>query len=103
MNRPKLSIGQVVRHLKFGYRGVIYDIDLSFGLTEEWYEQVARSRPPKDQPWYRVLVSAENAETYVAERHLEPDESGAPIEHPQLQRYFDGMRDGYYYRDRDAS
>ena len=52
-------IGQLVLHAKFGYRGVVFDVDPVFQLSDEWYEQVARSRPPKDRPWYHVLVFAE--------------------------------------------
>ena len=46
----------IVHHKKFDYRGVIIDVDPVFMGTEEWYEEVARSRPPKDKPWYQVLV-----------------------------------------------
>ena len=49
-------IGQLVHHRLFNYRGVVYDVDPVFMLPDEWYEQVALSRPPKDEPWYRVLV-----------------------------------------------
>jgi heat shock protein HspQ len=57
-------------------------------LSDEWYETVARSRPPKDQPWYRVLVHNSANETYVAERNLELDASEEPVRHPMqfLQR-----------------
>ena len=48
--QAKFEIGQVIRHKKFDYRGVIYDVDATFSLDEEWYEQVARSMPPKDKP-----------------------------------------------------
>ena len=54
--KPKFAIGQVVHHRLFDYRGVVVDIDATFSLTEAWYDQVAKSRPPKDAPWYRVLV-----------------------------------------------
>ena len=50
------SIGELVHHKLFDYRGVIIDVDPRLMLSDEWYEAVARSRPPKDQPWYRVLV-----------------------------------------------
>ena len=53
---PKFKIGELVHHQKFGYRGVVFDIDLTFGLSDKWYEQEAGSRPPKSKPWYRVLV-----------------------------------------------
>ena len=62
------SIGQIVQHRLFGYRGLIYDVDPTFQLTDEWYEQVARSRPPKDAPWYHVLPDGAQHMTYVAER-----------------------------------
>jgi len=100
MKQAQFQIGQIVRHSKFGYRGVIYDMDSTFSLSEQWYEQVASSRPPKDQPWYRVLVDGGTRETYVAERHLEQDDSGAPIEHPELERHFDEFRGDHYARTR---
>ncbi len=94
---PKFTPGQVVRHLKFGYRGVVVDVDPTFEGTEEWYRTVARSRPPRDKPWYHVLVHGRDHQTYVAERHLEPDDSGEPIDHPDLYQYFD-ERVGDRYR-----
>lgn len=100
---PKFTIGQVVHHKLFDYRGVIVDIDLTFGLTDDWYDQVAQSRPPKDQPWYRVLVSGAPNETYVAERNLEEDEAGDPIEHPALGRFFDSFENGHYTRTRSLN
>ncbi len=54
--RNKFHPGQVIHHKLFDYRGAIVGVDETFQLSEEWYEHVARSRPPKDQPWYHVLV-----------------------------------------------
>lgn len=91
----KFEVGQVIRHLKFGYRGVIVDAHGQFRGSDQWYDQVAKSRPPKDRPWYEVLVHAADHTTYVAERHLEIDASGNPVEHPLLGvffREFDGER-----------
>ncbi|HEM45806.1 MAG TPA: heat shock protein HspQ, partial [Alphaproteobacteria bacterium] len=51
-SRARYSIGDVVAHRLFGYRGVVIDVDPVFGLSDEWYEQVAQSRPPRDAPWY---------------------------------------------------
>lgn len=98
---PKFAIGQIVRHQKFGYRGVVYDVDPEFSLSEEWYEQVARSRPPKDAPWYRVLVHGRPMETYVAERHLESDPEPEPVDHPEVDDHFDEYRGDHYARTRD--
>lgn len=71
--KAKFSVGELVYHRLFDYRGVIVDVDAKFMLSDEWYDQVARTRPPKDQPWYRVLVHSANNETYVAERNLTTD------------------------------
>ena len=94
--QPLFYIGQLIHHKKFDYRGVIIDVDAQYSGTDEWYEQVARSRPPKDKPWYHVLVDNSNQYTYVAERHLEPDENQAPINHPAIDDYFDGFDNGVY-------
>ncbi|MCB1867497.1 MAG: heat shock protein HspQ [Gammaproteobacteria bacterium] len=91
-----LHIGQVVHHKLFDYRGVIYDVDPVFMLPDEWYEQVALSRPPKDEPWYRVLVDGSFQETYVAERNLEADTLGGTIDHPHVQLYFEDFKGGQY-------
>lgn len=97
MPAAKFSIGQIIRHRLFGYRGVIYDVDPVFQGTEEWYQQMAKSRPPKDKPWYHVLVHGSVAETYVAERNLEPDDCDDPVSHPMVDEYFDELRDGTYH------
>jgi heat shock protein HspQ len=58
-------------------------------------EQVARSRPPKDKPWYHVLVNEAAHTTYVAEQNLEPAEAPQRIVHPfadSLFSEFDGER-----------
>lgn len=93
---PKFSVGQLVSHLKFDYRGVIVEVNDTFQLSDEWYEAVARSRPPKDQPWYRVLVHGATHETYVAEHHLERDHSSEPISHPLLGLFFDEFCGDHY-------
>lgn len=94
--RAKFSVGQLVHHRLFDYRGVVFDVDPVFQGTEEWYEQVARTRPPKDQPWYHVLVDAAEHITYVAERNLEPDSSDVAIDHPLLSEYFEDFEGGVY-------
>lgn len=92
----RFSVGQLIHHRMFDYRGVIIDVDPHFRGTDEWYETVARSRPPKDQPWYHVLVHGASHRTYVAERNLEPDEHGGQITHPELGAFFELFRDGCY-------
>ena len=98
--KAKFSPGQIVHHKRFDYRGVIVDVDPVFQGTDEWYEHVARSRPPKDEPWYHVLVHDNPVETYVAERNLEEDHSGQAIHHPHVQQFFSELQDGKYIRGR---
>ena len=92
----KFYVGQLINHKLFKYRGVIYDVDPDFQGTDEWYERVALSRPPKDEPWYRVLVDNAVHETYVAERNLQADGSNKTISHPLLESFFDVFEDGHY-------
>lgn len=92
----QFNVGQVIHHRKFSYRGVIVDVDPEFRGSEEWYRIMAKSQPPKDEPWYHVLVHDATHRTYVAERHLEPDDSGEQINHPELGAYFDTFIHGRY-------
>jgi len=92
----QFQIGQVVSHRLFDYRGVIIDVDPVFSHSEEWYETMAKSRPPKDAPWYHVLVHDSMQQTYVAERNLKAEETGEQIRHPAIPHYFDGFENGLY-------
>ncbi len=94
----KFSVGDLIQHRLYDYRGVIVDVDPVFMLTDEWYEEVARSRPPKDQPWYRVLVHNSNDETYVGECNLAPDPCIEPIAHPLVNEFFTAFDAGRYIR-----
>jgi heat shock protein HspQ len=95
----KFGIGDVVRHRKYPFRGVVYDVDPVFSNTDEWYLSIPEDvRPRKDQPFYHLL--AENAETeyvaYVSEQNLLPDTSGEPLRHPQVDEIFVRTKDGQY-------
>ncbi len=101
--RARFYVGQTVHHRLFDYRGVVADADATFQGSDDWYETMARSRPPRDRPWYHVLVHDAEHTTYVAERNLEPDLTGEPIRHPDLGLYFDEQRDGLYPRRRPSN
>ncbi len=96
------DVGEVVVHRLFNYRGVVYDIDPVFNLTDEWYETMARSKPPKDEPWYHVLVDNAVHTTYVAQRNLKPDGTNLPVIHHLLSDYFSAF-DGSAYLLRDRT
>lgn len=100
ITRARFAVGQLIHHRLFDYRGVIVDVDRDFQGTEEWYQTVARSRPPKDKPWYHVLVHGSDHSTYVAERNLEADHNPEPIEHPMLEQFFTHFDNGRYRRNR---
>ena len=96
--RVNFSVGEVIHHRLFDYRGVIVDVDKDFQGSDQWYAVVAKSRPPKNKPWYHVLVDGSSHATYVAEQNLEPDDSGDPIEHPMLEHFFSNFENGKYRR-----
>jgi heat shock protein HspQ len=74
----KFRIGQVVRHRVYPFRGVVFDVDPEFSNT----------------------LLAENEETtyvaYVSEQNLLVDDSGSPVDHPQLCELFGQLEDGVY-------
>lgn len=97
--QAKYHIGQVLRHRKHTFRGVVFDVDAMFSNTEEWYQNIPEeSRPSKDQPFYHLL--AENDQSYyvayVSEQNLIPDETGEPVDHPDLCDLFGDFEDGRY-------
>lgn len=97
--QAKYKLGQVVRHRKHPFRGVVFDVDAIFANTQEWYDAIPEeSRPRKDQPFYHLLAENENSYyvAYVSEQNLIPDETGEPVDHPDLEEMFGDFHDGCY-------
>ncbi len=99
IKHAKFSIGQVVRHRLYPFRGLIFDIDPEFANTEEWWLSIPEDvRPRKDQPFYHLY--AENAETtylaYVSEQNLLLDETQQPLRHPDIEEDFISDGNGGY-------
>ncbi len=95
----KFSIGQVVRHRVYPFRGVIYDVDPVFGNSDEWYEAIPEAvRPRKDQPFYHLYAENEESvyEAYVSEQNLLPDEDDTPLRHPRIAVDFERSGNGTY-------
>jgi heat shock protein HspQ len=95
----RFSIGDVVRHRLFPFRGVIYDVDPTFSHSEEWWLSIPEKvRPHKDQPFYHVLAENEATtyEAYVSEQNLLPDDTGRPCRHPLVPELFGELRNGRY-------
>ena len=99
--QAKFSIGDIVKHKYFNFRGVIYDVDFEFNNSEEWYRSIPKDvRPKKDQPFYHLL--AENNEityeAYVSEQNLITDNSGEPVQHPLVNKIFSEKKGLAYYK-----
>lgn len=91
IRNTQFSIGQVVRHRVYPFRGVIIDVDPEFNNSEEWWESIPQEvRPRKDQPYYHLLAENETTayEAYVSEQNLLLDDSGEPVNHPQVEQVF---------------
>lgn len=98
----KYSLGQVVRHRKHPFRGVIFDVDPVFSNTEEWYESIPEEvRPDRDQPIYHLFAETEATfyTAYVSEQNLMADPSGEPVEHPEVPEMFGPFQNGRYEID----
>jgi heat shock protein HspQ len=97
--QAKYHLGQIVRHKRHPFRGVVFDIDPEFSNTDDWYEAIPEeARPLKNQPFYHLL--AENDQSYyvayVCEQNLVPDHTGEPIDHPDMPDLFGDFQDGHY-------
>jgi len=99
ISQSKYHLGQIVRHKKHPFRGVVFDVDPTFSNTEEWYDAIPEdSRPKREQPYYHLL--AENDQSYyvayVSEQNLIADYSGEPVDHPDIDVLSGPIEDGTY-------
>ena len=94
----KYSPGQLIVHKKYGYRGVIVEVDDSFQGTEEQYHGANTTNPPRDEPWYHILVDGSDYVTYVPEGQIDADSSLEPINHPRITEIFHDFKGGRYLR-----
>ena len=95
----RFGIGDVVRHRRFDFRGVVFDVDPVFSNSEEWYEAIPEDiRPRRDQPFYHLLAENEDSSyvAYVSQQNLLPDADGGPVEHPNVTELFEDFRNGRY-------
>ena len=100
-NAAKFSIGSIVKHKHFDFRGVIYDVDFEFNNSEEWYQSIPKEvRPRKDQPFYHLLAESNEVtyEAYVSEQNLLIDDSKQPIRHPLINEIFVGKKGAGYLK-----
>ena len=98
-SRAHFTIGDVVRHRLFDFRGVVFDIDPVFANSEEWYESIpAEVRPSREQPFYHLF--AENGDSsynaYVSQQNLLADSESGPVDHPAVDELFEEFTKGRY-------
>jgi len=97
--RARFGIGDVVRHRKFDFRGVIFDIDPVFANSEEWYSSIPEDiRPRREQPYYHLLAEDEENSyvAYVSQQNLLADAEAGPVDHPNVDELFEQFKDGRY-------
>lgn len=102
----RFSVGDVVRHKMFDFRGVIFDLDPVFANSEEWYDSIPEDiRPRRDQPFYHLLAeNDDNSYTaYVSQQNLLPDSEGGPVGHPTVSDLFGEFADGRYRMQRQLT
>ncbi len=96
---PQFEVGQLVRHRRYGYRGVVVHRDLRCMADEQWY-QSNQTKPEKNQPWYHVLVHERGGTvTYAAETSLQSDDTPEPVAHPLVDIFFTEFTGDRYVRN----
>ena len=101
IQKAKFSIGDIVKHKHFEFRGVIYDVDFEFNNSEEWYQSIPKNvRPKKNQPFYHLLAESNDVtyEAYVSEQNLLIDHSNEPVKHPLIEEIFIGKKGSSYLK-----
>ena len=91
----KFDVGQLVSHLRHGYRGVIAGRDAECVADDDWYFG-NRTQPTREQAWYHVLVHGGEHSTYVAEENLELYDGGEQVLHPMTRELFASFSGGCY-------
>lgn len=97
-DRPRFEPGQLVRHRRYGYRGVVAARDEFCQASEAWYQN-NQTQPDRNQPWYHVLVDGSNHTTYAAATSLQEDTTGLPVDHPLVPLLFSDFVEGRYVRN----
>lgn len=87
MNKTRYNIGEMVRHKRQDYIGIVVDIDACFQPSGKINPHINPECMSKKGPWYRLLVHDSELVTYVAEEDLKQIEIPQPIHHPELHHF----------------
>ena len=85
-----LAPGDIVEHIRYGYRGLVVAANLTCQADDQWY-QTNITQPPKNQPWYHVLVDNSENVTYAAQTNLTRSNSEDPINHALIKVFFEAF------------
>ena len=86
---PKFEPGDIIEHIRYGYRGVVVHFDTTCQAPDNWY-QSNQTQPDREQPWYHVLVDGNQQVTYVAQSNLQADRSKQQVVHGMINLFFSG-------------
>lgn len=94
-------VGDIVWHLRYHYRGVVFGWDEKCSANEEWISQMQVDRLPRGrhQPFYHVLVDERTSalsSTYVAQENLTSAADTSAVQHEDIGLYFKGWLRGSY-------
>ena len=98
-SKARFSIGEVVRHRVYDFRGVVFDIDPVFANSEEWYESIPEDvRPTREQPFYHLFAESGDSSyvAYVSQQNLLADSESGPVDHPNVAQLFEEYENGRY-------
>ncbi|EGD78772.1 hemimethylated DNA binding domain-containing protein [Salpingoeca rosetta] len=92
----KFRVGQVIRHKRYGYRGIIIGWDTFAKAPDGWFEKMGVNKEHRSDPFYSVLVDTRDRgprpqTTYVWQGNIDvdvTDSDKASISHPEKGRYF---------------
>ncbi len=97
-SKPAFQPGDLVQHVRYGYRGVIVAVDGHCKADPKWY-MANKTQPDRQQPWYHVLVHGGETCTYAAESSLMADPVGKEVNHPFVSYFFHKFSSGKYVRN----
>ena len=95
---PLFAPGDLVRHRRYGYRGLVVAFDLTCCASEDWYRS-NNTQPERNQPWYHVLVHGSHQTSYAAQDSLLEEPQPAPVDHPLLEAFFSSFEGSRYVRN----
>ena len=99
LDTPKFTIGELVKHRYYPFRGVIFDVDPEFMNSEEWYDSIPKDiRPKRNQPFYHLFAENDDGPyiAYVSQQNLLADISNEPVSHPDVSSNFGPFKDNSY-------